>query len=478
MTARATENQAKKKKTPRAARGTGRLYKRTKDGKEFPPDSKVEGVFWIQYTLNGKRNRHALSGKDGNPITDRRKAEAERKRLTAPLRAGKREEQLEALTAALAHAEAETKQAKENAAPLIPISQAWDAFLANPDRPDTGEDTLRYYFAYWDAFTEWLKENAPHVQDLRDISPRTASEYATSLNGGKITPNTYNKHTGFLRLFFRVLAESAGLKTNPFDKVRRKNLKTQSRRELTIAELREILTTAKSDLQTLLALGTFTGLRLGDCCTLKWGEVDLDRGLIKRVPNKTAKNGKPILIGIPSALFDVLSMIPKQERKGYVLPRFAGLYTYRNDKGRPTKQPEISNEIQTHFVNCGIQVHKEGTGFKQVPCKHSPTGYKKEHTGKRAVVEVGFHSLRHTYVSLHAERGTPQALIQGNVGHSNPAMTSHYLHVNEETAIKTAQVLSLDEPKQRVPDWIKEKLREANAKNWKQVIDELIEGNA
>lgn len=474
MTTKAT----RKKKATRAARGTGRLYKRTKDGTEHPAESKVEGVFWIQYTLNGKRKRHALTGKDGKPITDLRQAEAERKRLTAPLRAGKREEQLEALTAALAQAEAETERATEEAAPLIPISQAWNAFIDSEERPDeTGERTLKDYASYFKAFTEWLKENVPEAKDLRDITPQIAQDYAKQIAKGEASPNTFNKHTSFLRLFFRVLGPSAGLKGNPFDKIRRKSLKTQSRRELTIAELREILTTAKGELQTLLALGTFTGLRLGDCCTLKWGEVDLDRGLIRRIPNKTAKSGKPVLIGIPPTLADVLAMIPTDSRKGYVLPKYAEQYTFTNKDGLATKRPDITSEIQTHFTNCGIQIHKEDTGFKLVPNKHSPTGFKKEHTGKRAIVEVGFHSLRHTYVSLHAERGTNQALIQGNVGHSNPAMTAHYLHVNEETAIRTAQVLTLDEPKstaRTVPDWIAEKLQGMTADNWEQIKTELI----
>jgi integrase len=474
------ESKATKKTKTRSARGTGRLYKRTPDGKEFPPDNKTPGVFWIQYTLNGKRQRHALTGKDGKPITDLRKAEAERKRLTAPMRDGKREEQLEALTAALAQAGTETEQAIENAVPLIPIAKAWEVYLDNLDRPDTGEDTLRYYSAYWDAFADWLKENAPSVLDLRDVTPKTAAEYAKSLNG-ETSANTFNKHTGFLRLFFRVLGESAGLKENPFEKVRRKNLKTNSRRELTIAELKEILTKATGELQTLLAVGTFTGLRLGDCCTLQWGEVDLDRGLIRRIPNKTAKSGKPVLIGIPAALLDVLAMIPPSKRKGYVVPRFAEQYTYRNEKGRPTQQPTISSEIQKHLKDaCGIEVHKEGTGKIKVP---DPTGkheYIWKDTGKRAVVEVGFHSLRHTYVSLHAEAGTPQAMIQGNVGHSNPAMTAHYTHVNEETAFKTAQVLQLDnKPAARtVPDWIAEKLEGMTADNWEQIKAEIMEARA
>jgi len=477
---------ADKSKT-RSARGTGRLYKRTPTGQECRADSKTPGVFWIQYTngtkLNGKgkqvpnRVRHALTGTDGKPITDLRKAEAERKRLTAPLRAGKRTDQIQALTAALKQAEAVEVQAMEDAAPVLPIVEAWEAYLQNPDRPDSGEGTLRNYAGHWKRFCEWIKEAAPDIHCLREITPKTAQDYAATLNGGTVSPNTYNKHTGFLKLFFRVLLDDAGLKENPFEKIRRKNLKTESRRELTLAELKEILESASGDLQTLLYLGTFTGLRLGDCCTLKWGETDLDRGLIRRVPNKTAKNRKPVLIGIPAALHEKLSEIPKIERKGYVLPSFAELYTYRNKTGRLSKQPFVSNEIQKVFEDCEIQTHKEGTGYRTEPDPNNPGETIEVYTGKRAVVEVGFHSLRHTYVSLHAEAGTPQAMIQANVGHSNPAMTAHYTHVNEEAARQVAGVLTLNAPEQKqkqVPDWIKEKLQRMNAKSWKQIKTDLL----
>ena len=50
-----------------------------------------------------------------------------------------------------------------------------------------------------------------------------------------------------------------------------------SRRELTIDELRKVCQTATGELRTLLALGIYSGLRLGDCATLRWGEVDLPR---------------------------------------------------------------------------------------------------------------------------------------------------------------------------------------------------------
>ena len=64
-------------------------------------------------------------------------------------------------------------------------------------------------------------------------------------------------------------------------------------------------------------------------------------------------------------------------------------------------------------------------------------------TGKRAVVEVGFHSLRYSYVSHNAEAGTPAAVIQRNAGHSNPAMTAHYVKISDRAAVEYANVLQL-----------------------------------
>jgi integrase len=321
------------------------------------------------------------------------------------------------------------------------------------------------YFGYWDRLWKWLSANRPALKYLREIDQQTAQDYAATLNGGTVSPNTYNKHTGFLRLFFRVLKDPARLTENPFEPIRRKNLKPNTRRELTIAELHTLLESATGELQTLLYIGTFTGLRLGDCCTLTWGEVDLDRGMIRRVPNKTAsKRQKPVLIGIPSALAAKLSETPAARRKGYVLPKYAALYTFRSVTGSPSKQPEITNEIQAHFTACEIQTTKPGTGGD---------------TGKRAVVETGFHSLRHTFVSLHAERGTPQAVVQAVVGHGSPAMTAHYTHIGEATARRVAGVLDISEAgtapaRPPLPDWARKLIEGMTTKNLKERKKELL----
>jgi integrase len=203
--------------------------------------------------------------------------------------------------------------------------------------------------------------------------------------------------------------------------LQRKHLVTQSRRELTLDELKKVCQSATGELRTLLALGLYCGLRLGDCATLRWGEVDLRRGEIRRVPNKTARrNPKTVHVPIHPVLLDILAASPAEQRGEYVLPETAELYTRRIDA--------VTDLVQAHFKACGIKLHKPGTGPDAKDAKS-------------AVIEVGFHSLRHTFVSLCRESNAPLAVVESIVGHSNPSMTRHYTHIGDLAAGRAVAAL-------------------------------------
>jgi len=475
-TSKTTDKKNSKKKPeekkPRSKRGLGRLYKRNKDGKECKASSNADGHFWLEYKVNGKRIRQRLHDDAGNPITGIDPAKELQAKIMAPIIAGDEVDKAKAVAAKVMTAEAKLAQAVEEANPPLKISEAWEAYLNSNERPDSGEATLLRYAGHWKRIRKWVEVKDSEVVFLREITSKTAQEYATDLHRDNMSPNTYNKHITFLKLLCRVLDEPARFKENPFERIRRKQLKTNVRRELSIAELKAILEKAEGELQTLFMIGTFTGLRLGDCCTLKWGEVDLDRGLIHRIPNKTAKSGKPVVVGIPSALYAKLAEIPKGKRKGYVVPKYAELYIYKNEKGEPIRRPLITREIKRVFEDCEIKTQQEGTGKPK-----NETGDTVD-TGKRAVVDVSFHSLRHTWVSMQAEAGTPQAVVQSIIGHSNPAMTAHYTHIGEGAVLKAAEVITLNEPESKgdriVPPWIKELAKGMTAGNWEAIKAELV----
>ncbi|WP_168441973.1 tyrosine-type recombinase/integrase [Pontiella desulfatans] len=474
-------------------RGYGRLYIRTKDGRERKPGSGFKGTYYLEYNyptgeINpvtgkqvSKRKKVQLTFEDGSPVTTHPEAEKARERIVNQYLSGNKKERLERLKAELEVIEHDQAKAIEDANPPLTIEDAWEAYLSSHERPDSGEELLRRYKGYWNKFSGWVCAQNSEIQFLRDISTKDANQYATLLVKKKVTPNTFNKHTCFLRLLFKTLSEPARLDSNPFDKIKSKKLKTEPRRELGIEELKKVLAEATGELQTLLLIGTFTGLRIGDCCTLTWNEVDLERGLIRRVPNKTKNSKKtPVTIGLPNALLAQLGRTPKGKRKGYVLPKYSALYIFRNKDGEQTRRSLIFRETQDHFEKCGIQIHKEDTGYKLEPVTGKPGKFKKVHTGKRAVVEVGFHSLRHTYVSLQAERGTPLAVVQAVVGHGNPAMTAHYTHIGEEAALQAAKALDSGitdaefEEVREVPRWIREKLEAMTAENWEKIRGELL----
>lgn len=143
---------------------------------------------------------------------------------------------------------------------------------------------------------------------LHDVTEDQASRYMGFVVDTGKSNNTYNKKITFLKMLFRVLYNSAKLNINPFAEIQLRKKIQQSRRELTIAEPQRIISTAEGDLKLLLQVGTFTGLRLGDCCTLPRGEIDIAMQVIRRKPRKTAtRTQKAFTSGIPSILMHELS---------------------------------------------------------------------------------------------------------------------------------------------------------------------------
>lgn len=422
-------------------RRTGYLFKRGNN-------------FYVSWKVNGKLFMKALRDDNGQPITAKREAEIARDKFMLPIATGDEAAVLESIAGKLEGRKAELAKWEDQQHPPSSIGQTWSDFLASPNRPDSGQSTLRQYEFQWQAFADWIKEKHADILTLRDVSKEIAEEYASSLNHGKFSPSTYNKHLNLLTLVFRIVKHKAKLTGNPWEEIQRKRLVTNSRRELTIDELRKVCNDATGELQTLLALGIYSGLRLGDCATLRWGEVDLPRGMIRRIPNKTARrNPKPVIIPIHPILVEMLLKTPPDKRSEYVLQEMAALYNRRTDM--------VTDMIQRHFRDNGITLHKPGTGKD----------------GKRAVIEVGFHSLRHTFVSLCRESNAPLAVVESIVGHSNPSMTRHYTHVGELAAGRAVALLPsvMSEAKQEPPKReqgeilrdLQKILKNMNATNWK-----------
>ena len=108
-----------------------------------------------------------------------------------------------------------------------------------------------------------------------------------------------------------------------------KATETVNREPFTVNELKAILDACAGDdfIRPLIIAGMCTAMRRGDCCLLKWEDVDLAAGF---VTVKTAKTGQMVDIPIFPLLREELEKLPG-EPKGYCFPQAAAMYRTNPD---------------------------------------------------------------------------------------------------------------------------------------------------
>ena len=298
----------------------------------------------------------------------------------------------------------------------IRLGEVWDVFLKSKSRPRSGDDTLFMYSCQFGRFVKWVKKNHPEVTCLADVSTNVAWGFMDHLeNEEMVSPGTYNKYIDTLKRTYRYAVDDKGSAPTPWDDVRRLKGGQNRRKEFTEAELNKLLNKATSWIRTLFILGLYTGQRLRDCCNLRWEQVLFDTSLIKVIPNKTKdSSGLDVELPMHKDLREHLKDLyvrAGSPSSGYVLAEVARRYGHL--------PAEVSRDIQDFITSCGFETHREGTGTKDV----------------RAVVQYGFHSLRHSFVSicLRSEK-VNREVIRSIVGDSYLL----YNHVN--TASKRTAV--------------------------------------
>jgi integrase len=411
--------------------------------------------YYCFWRIKGKAFCKALRDEAGQAISHKADAERAKTKLMEIVGKQNRVESLRTIQHAIDDTQYDIAELEAAQNPDLTIKLAWNAFERSPRRDDCSEATLKEYGYKWKRFLEWIEREHPAKMTLRDVDNKTAEDYMASLNHGKLAPATYNFHLMTAKYIFSVLKDDARLAINPWEGIKRKTKISSTRRELTIDELKKVCQSAAGELRVILCIGLYTGLRLGDCCTLRWCEVDLRRNQIRRVPNKIArKNPKTVTIPIHPVLRAMLAEIPDNERGEFILPKTADIYLNGS-------RPLVTRAIQKHFRACGIKTTKANTN------------------GRRASVEVGFHSLRHTFVSICRESGAALSVVESLVGHNSVDMTRYYTHTSELAATNAVALLpgvmgdaEAVKPTKCTPGEILREIRtiarRISAKNWRE----------
>lgn len=441
-------------------------------GKRVKGTLERRGNVWLaRWIINGKRFTRSTGCRVDGGIKSRKEALERLAEFTNDYALRDEKLTLEKQVARLGGIEREI-EAEEAKKPALRFMEGWTAYVQSQSRPRSGAETMRNYELQYFQFVTWIKEHHPEATELRQVSQEIAEEYAQFLLSGTPTTEqdeihaarlwlyrfdyrqkrdgarelsqdekqaiserrtmaareirkpirgaTFNKHINALALIWRHVTRNgkARITTNPwaFDEntgagIRRITLnhaeRPHTRRAMTETEVCALLKAAKGEMRVLIAIGIYTGLRLGDAALLKWANIDRVTGVMSVISRKTDTETR-------TAIHPTLAMIIDDETKnrtGYVIPKIAKLYA-SGKSGRV----KLSNELGALFKSVGIE-----TQFVE--------------EGKRARSDCGFHSLRHTFVTLLRNNGARLQTAKELAGHNTERMTEHYTHDSERAVL-------------------------------------------
>ncbi len=281
-------------------------------------------------------------------------------------------------------------------------------------KKNISERAFTDYEALWSKFLVWLNSKYPEIEFLHQIDIEIAEEFLEAEWSKGIAERTYNERIKKFRTIWNALSEEAGVE-NIWKKTQKKIENVISKENLTTDQLRALFLAADERLKYLFSIGIYTGMRLNDCCLLKWSEVDFRTNQVIKTPSKTKSHNKKVSIPINKTLNKMLLHLKTSTNSEYVL--FDIAEEYQKVKTSLTKR------IQRTFEKAGITTKADRAG------------------ATRKTAQYGFHSFRHSFVSLCAEANIPIHTTMSMVGHSSEAIHRIYQHASDEQKIKAINSL-------------------------------------
>lgn len=281
-------------------------------------------------------------------------------------------------------------------------------------------------------FTAYLQTRYPHVRELAQITPGMAMAWMKAYETKGVAPKSYNTELTFWRSAFARLTYAAGLAANPFASLSPRKLDTRHKRAFSEKELGHILETAKQtdpDLYPLILTCACTGLRKGDAATLKFRDVDMQRGYIRHPQHKT---GDTVEIPLVEPLRGFLKQIEQQDADAFVFPALAA--QYENDADRMTRQVQAVLAVSLGYYTPEDKESRTDFMIRVQGDKKNLLRSKAEGTGMRRRNEVGLHAFRTTLASMLLNRGMAAHLVSKITGHAAIETTlKHYHRMDSES---------------------------------------------
>jgi integrase len=219
----------------------------------------------------------------------------------------------------------------------------------------------------------------------------------------------------FIAQAFRAAQRKGLIRLDPVAGLKAVRGKKVEKQTFTFDQIKLLLGSAKGDWKGMVLAGFYTGARLSDLANLTWGDIDLKKRTVTFVQRKTDTK---IKIPIHSGLHKHLSSLEHQNGASPVFPTLYG----KTSSGKSG----LSMAFGRLMASAGIE-----------------QGAIRERTGglSRKVSALSFHSLRHSFNTVLAQKGVPLEMRMKLTGHSSAEMNAVYTHTELQTIAKALRHL-------------------------------------
>lgn len=321
---------------------------------------------------------------------------------------------LKSIRRQLAGIEAEEKERQNAPDTGILLMDALDKFEKDPTRRPCQQRTLDNNKANWILFLRWMAKNHPEIQFCRQVTRAVCMEWSGEMLRSVAATNTYNHYISSVRYVMETICKLDEAFHNPMSTIhKRRDDDCAVKRPFSATELKLIFSSQDEEFKRLCAIGLYTTLRFDNARTLRWDAFDESLAHLEARHTKTRTDAT---LECPPELIYWLQRVPKDQRVGFVCPIFSG---------SRTKSMLL---FMSRLRGVGIQTHAETPGLN----------------GRlRNVCLKGFHSFRHTAVTLAQANGaTPAQISRLAWGTGGKATTlDRYSHLSEVDAGKASALI-------------------------------------
>ena len=235
---------------------------------------------------------------------------------------------------------------------------------------------------------------------LNEVTPQRLAQYRDN-RMKKVSPSSIQKEFALLSHLFNVARREWGiLIENPVLEVLRPKIRNNRTRFLTKEEAQRLLDAAKTSrnqkLYPYLLVMMHTGMRPSEAAGLKWGDVDLDKRLVKLQVTKTDMRYVP--------LTEMAETILRSIRSDNAT---SSMYVFLPPESVASKQ------------------------LADVPCLHFKKSFMTAKI-KAGLEDLHLHDLRHTAASHLLMAGVDLRTLAEILGHKTLQMVHRYTHLLNE----------------------------------------------